>query len=200
MPPMKAGIHHTFLESPNSARAGYATVSQVRKIMTRIESGATIFRTGMPNQLMFAGEARYRSGRRSGKTKAATPTITTHTTPARTPSASHVAKSVETTLHASIRVTRPMTRRIAGTGEWVRSLTCENRSGSSRSNDQAKTVRIGMKVLPTIAGRLQKRKEPTIRMVRIGTLYTSDAMKWYQGPVGILYAALAAVLTATMKS
>src|SRR5438477_13201677 len=161
-------------------------VRYVRKSMTRIDSGATILSTGMPPQLTFAGDARYRSGRRSGNTNAATPTITTHTTPARTPSASQVAKSVDTTLQASIRVTRPMTSRIAGTGEWVRSLTCENRSGRSRSNDQAKTVRIGMKVLPTIAGRLQNRNEPTIRMVRIGTLYTSDAMKWYHGPVGIL--------------
>src|SRR2546428_1088750 len=58
-----------------------------------------------------------RRRRRSGKTNAATPTITTHTTPARTPSASHVAKSVERMLQASISVTRPMTSRIAGTGE-----------------------------------------------------------------------------------
>src|SRR5436190_12577501 len=175
-------------------------VRYVRKSMTRIESGATILSTGMPPQLTFAGDARYRSGRRSGKTNAATPTITTHTTPARTPSASHVAKSVERMLQASISVTRPMTSRIAGTGECVRVLTSVNFSGSSRSNAHANTVRIGMNVLPTIAGRLQKRNDPTMRIVRIGALYTRDAMKWYHGPVGILYAALGAVFTATMKS
>ncbi len=119
---------------------------------------------------MFAGDAWYRSGRRFGKTNAATLTMTTHTTPASTPSASHVPKSVETMLQASIPVTIAITSRIAGTGEWVRSLTSANFSGRSRSNAQAKTERIGMNVLPTIAGRLQNRNDPTIRTVRTGML------------------------------
>ena len=101
---------------------------------------------------------------------AATPTIPTQTTPASTPSASQVAKSVDAMLQASMTVTRPMTSRMAGTGEWVRLFTSVNFSGSSRSNAQANTVRMGMNVLPTIAGRLQNRNEPTIRIVRTGTL------------------------------
>ena len=64
----------------------------------------------------------------------------------------------------------PITSRIAGTGECVRSLTSASFSGRSRSNAQANTVRIGMNVLPTIAGRLQNRNEPTMMIVRIGTL------------------------------
>jgi hypothetical protein len=59
-----------------------------------------------------------------------------------------------------------MTRRIAGTGEWVRSLTSASFSGRSRSKAQAKTDRIGMNVLPTIAGRLQNRNDPTMSTVR----------------------------------
>ena len=93
-----------------------------------------------------------------------------HTTPASTPIASQVLKSVDHTLHASIAVTMPITSRIAGTGECVRSLTSDSFSGSRRSNAHANTVRIGMNVLPTIAGRLQNRKEPTMMMVRTGTL------------------------------
>ena len=71
-------------------------------------------------------------------------------------------------------VTRPITSRIAGTGEWVRSLTSANFSGSSRSKDQAKTERIGMKVFPTIAGRLQNRNEPRMITARIPMFWTSD--------------------------
>jgi hypothetical protein len=43
-----------------------------------------------------------------------------------------------------------------------------------------------MNVLPTIAGRLQKANEATITTVRKSLLKTSDAMKWYQGPVGMV--------------
>src|SRR5436305_572593 len=111
--------------------------------------------------------------------------MTTVTTPARTPSASHVWKLVDEMLQISMAVTSSITSRMAGTGECVRSFTSEKRSGSNRSKDQAKTVRTGIKVLPTIAGRLQKRKEPTIRTVRMLALYTSDARKWYHGPVGM---------------
>ena len=78
-----------------------------------------------------------------------------------------------------------MTSRIAGTGEWVRSLTSASFSGRSRSNDQAKTDRIGMNVLPTIAGRLQNRNEPTMRTARTGMFRTRLARNWYQGPLGI---------------
>ena len=93
-------------------------------------------------------------------------------------------KSVLVMLQISIRVMITISVTIATTGEWVRSLTSDSRSGRSRSNDQANSVRMGMNVLPTIAGRLQKRNEPTIRNDRIGMLYTSDAMKWYQGRSG----------------
>src|ERR1700742_3124652 len=102
-----------------------------------------------------------------GEADAATPEMTKQTTPARTPRASRVWKAVAVTLQASIRVTMPITSRIAATGEWKRSLTLENRSGSTRSNDHANTLRIGMKVLPTIAGRLQNRNEATMMVVRI---------------------------------
>ena len=75
-----------------------------------------------------------------------------------------------------------MTSRIAGTGEWVRSLTSANFSGSSRSNDQAKTDRIGMNVLPTIAGRLQNRNEPTMRTVRTGMFVDQRREELEEGP------------------
>src|ERR1700743_2385183 len=129
---------------------------------------------------MLAGELPYRSGRRMGKAKAATPTITTHTTPASTPRASRVWKVVAVTLQASIRVTIPITSRIAATGEWKRSLTLEKRSGNTRSNDHANTLRIGMKVLPTIAGRLQNRNEATMIVVRILLLTARPAKKWHK--------------------
>src|SRR5450759_1667178 len=125
--------------------------------------------------------------------------MTTQTTPAKTPSASHVWKSVLTMLHTSIPEMITSSSRIAHTGECVRSFTSESFSGSSRSNDQANQVRIGMKVLPTMAGRLQKRNEPTMRKVKIGALKTSEERKWYQGPVGSTEPE-AAVLTAAMKS
>src|SRR5215469_217669 len=134
---------------------------------------------------MLAGDAWYRSGRRLGKVKAATQTIHTQTTPASTPSASQVWNVVASTLHTSMAVTRTITVRMAGTGEWVRSLTSASLEGSSRSNAQAKTVRTGMNVLPTMAGRLQNRNEPTISTVSTGTLTVSAARKWYHGPDGI---------------
>ena len=112
-------------------------------------------------------------------------TIQTNTTPASTPSASHVANVVALMLQTSMAVTRPITSRIAGTGECVRSFTSANFSGRSRSNAHANTVRTGMNVLPTIAGRLQNRNDPTIRTVSSLTLNASDARKWYQGPVGM---------------
>ena len=111
--------------------------------------------------------------------------MTTHTTPASTPSASQVANVVATMLQISIRVTRPITSRMAGTGECVRSLTSAKRAGSSRSKAQAKTVRTGMKVLPTMAGRLQKRNDPTISTVSTGIFAVTADRKWYQGPLGI---------------
>ncbi len=40
----------------------------------------------------------------------------------------------------------------------MRSFTSESFSGRMRSNDQAKIVRTGMKVLGNIAGKFQKRK------------------------------------------
>ncbi len=67
---------------------------------------------------------------------------------------------------------------IAATGEWKRSLTLDSRSGSTRSNDQANTLRIGMNVLPTIAGRLQNRNDATMIVVRMLLLTASPAKKW----------------------
>src|SRR5947209_6416801 len=96
--------------------------------------------------------------------------MTTQTTPARTPNASQVAKVVATMLQISISVTSPITSKMAGTGEWVRSLTSAKRAGSSRSKAHANTVRTGMNVLQTIAGRLQKRNDPTISTVKTGML------------------------------
>src|SRR6185437_114448 len=130
---MKAGTYQRWLETPESARSGYLSVSKTRNAIARNESGATILSSGMPPTLTFAGEESYRSGRRSGKTNAATQTIHTHTTPASTPSASQ-----------------------------------------------------GWNVFPTIAGRLQNANDATIRIVRKSLLKTSEAMKWYQGPVGIV--------------
>src|SRR6266550_4595489 len=127
-------------------------------------------------------------------------TIHTHTTPARTPSASHVANVVALMLQISIAVTRTITRRMAGIGVCVRSFTSANFSGSNRSKAQANTVRTGMNVLPTIAGRLQNRNDPTINTVSSLTLNASDARKWYQGPVGMTYALLPARFTAAMKA
>src|SRR6185437_1083984 len=189
---MKAGTYQRWLETPESARSGYLSVSKTRNAIARNESGATILSSGMPPTLTFAGDESYRSGRRSGKTNAAMQTIQTQTTPASTPSASQVWNVVFSTLQISITVTMPITSRIAGTGEWVRSFTSANFSGRSLSNAQANTVRTGMNVFPTIAGRLQKANDATIRIVRKSLLKTSEAMKWYQGPVGIVYAGGAA--------
>ena len=102
-------------------------------------------------------------------------------------------------LQASIAVTMAITSRIAGTGEWVRSLTSANFSGRSRSKAQAKTVRMGMNVLPTIAGRLQNRNEPTIRTVSTGMFATSAASSWKNAPDGMAYAA-EPLFAATTKS
>ena len=66
---------------------------------------------------------------------------------------------------------------IALTGEWVRSFTFARLSGMSRSNDQAKNDRIGMKVFAIIDGSDQNRNEPMMMMVRIGVLKTSAARK-----------------------
>src|SRR5215472_13147474 len=154
--------------------------------MTRNDSGATIFSTGTPPHVMLAGDAWYRSGRRLGYVNAATQTIHTQTTPASTPRASQVWNVVASTLQTSMTVTRNMTVRIAGTGECRRSPTSASFSGSSRSNAQANTVRTGMKELPTIAGRLQNKNEPTIRTVSTGTFTVRAERKWYHGPDGIL--------------
>src|SRR4249919_2995859 len=125
--------------------------------------------------------------------------MTTQITPASTPRANQVWNVVAVTLQISMAVTRPITVRIAGTGEWVRGFTSASFSGSSRSNAQANTVRTGMNVLPTIAGRLQNRNEPTMSTVSTGTLNVSEARKWYHGPVGITYPSLGLVFTAPMK-
>src|SRR3954463_4317926 len=106
------------------------------------------------------------------------------TMPASTPSARRVWKVVATTLHASMAVTIAITTRIAGTGEWKRSETFAKRSGSSRSNDHAKTVRTGMKVLPTIAGSDQNKNDATMIVVSTLLLTASPAKKWKNGPVG----------------
>ena len=106
---------------------------------------------------------------------AATLTIAMHTTPASTPRARSVWNVVASTLHASIAVTIAITSRIAGTGEWKRSLTLANRSGSTRSNDHANTLRTGMNVLPTIAGRDQNRNDATMIVVSTLLLTTNDA-------------------------
>src|SRR5258708_10918849 len=97
-------------------------------------------------------------------------------------------------------VRRNMSVRIAGTGECVRSSTSASFSGSSRSNAQANTVRTGMNELPTMAGRLQNKNEPTIRTVSTGTFTVSEARKWYHRPDGITYAAFRAVFTADMNA
>ena len=67
--------------------------------------------------------------------------------------------------------------RMALIGEWVRSLTVASPSGISRSKDQAKNDRMGMKVLAIIDGRLQKRKQPRMITVRTGVLKASAARK-----------------------
>src|SRR5487761_2507757 len=113
-----------------------------------------------------------------GKVNAATATTQTQTTPASTPSASQVWKLVPCTLHQSISTINAMTVTIAGTGVCVRSFTSASFAGRIRSNTHANTERIGMKLLPTIAGRLQNKNEPTIRTVRMFELYVNDAKKW----------------------
>src|SRR5258708_34997745 len=53
--------------------------------------------------------------------------------------------------------------------------------GSSRSNAQANTVRTGMNELPTMAGRLQNRNEPTVRTGRTRTVTGRWLTEWDQG-------------------
>src|SRR3982074_2589270 len=132
----------------------------------------------IPRSFIFAGELEYRSRRRMGKVNAATDTMATHTTPASTPKARSGWNVVAVTLQASISVTSVITRMIAATGEWKRSLTFDRRSGSTRSNDHANTLRMGMNVLPTIAGRLQNRNEATMIVVSTLLFTASPAKKW----------------------
>src|SRR5450755_3562142 len=126
---------------------------------------------------MFAGEALYRSGRRVGKAIAAIATMITASTPARTIVPRMIWNELEKTLQKTNTTMIAVARRIAGIGEWKRSLTSDSFSGMSRSKDQAKNERIGMYVLAIIDGRLQNMNEPTIRTVRIGVLKTSAARK-----------------------
>ena len=117
---------------------------------------------------------------------AATPTMTTQTTPARTPSVSQVMKSVLVMLQMSISVMITISVTMAD-DRRVGPLVDVGRAapGSSRSNDQANSVRIGMNVLPTIAGRLQKRNEPTIRNVSTGRCRRATPGSGTTAPVGM---------------
>ena len=106
----------------------------------------------------FAGEFLKRSGRRMGNAMAATLTERIVTTPASTPMESSVANEVDSTDHARMPATMIEATMIAGMGACVRSLTSESLLGKMRSNDQAKMVRTGIKVLGNMAGKFQKTK------------------------------------------
>src|SRR5579875_2106798 len=99
---------------------------------------------------------------------AATPTSTITTTPASTPMDRRVKNDEEKVLQVRIRATRTETVMIAGTGVRVRSLTSDSFSGRTRSNAHANKVRMGMKVLPTIAGRFQNRNVAAIATLMTG--------------------------------
>src|SRR5579875_2563607 len=99
---------------------------------------------------------------------AATPTRTITTTPASTPIERRVKNDEERVDQVRIRATRTEAVRMAGTGVRVRSLTSDSFSGRTRSKAQANSVRMGMKVLPTIAGRFQNRKVAAIATLTTG--------------------------------
>src|SRR5579859_4391648 len=123
-----------------------------------MERTATMGSRGTPPMRTFAGEFLYRSGRRNGKARAAALTQRMVTTPASTPIESSVANELERTDHARMPATMMEATMMAGMGAWVRSLTSESLPGRMRSNDQAKMVRTGMKVLGNMAGRFQNTK------------------------------------------
>src|SRR5258706_4857175 len=126
--------------------------------MTIMERTATIDSRGIPATDILAGEFLYNSGRLNGNASAATLTVSIVTTPARTPRESSVKNETDST--DQVRMARTITDAvmIAGMGACVLSLTSESFPGKMRSNDHAKMVRTGIKVLGNIAGRFQKKK------------------------------------------
>src|SRR5215472_18773839 len=113
--------------------------------MTAIDNTAATGSTGTPNQRTLAGERVNSSARRTGNTRAVMPTMVTVTTPASTPMESSVKNEVDSTDHPRMSNTIADAVMIAGTGACVRSFTSDSFDGSTRSKDQAKIARTGMK-------------------------------------------------------
>src|ERR1700760_2804575 len=86
--------------------------------------------------------------------------------------------TLEGTLQTTSAAIITFTVTIATTGECVRSFTSASFSGMSRSNDQAKSDRIGMNVLAIMDGSDQNRKQPRMITVKNGTLTDSAPRNW----------------------
>src|SRR5260370_14864416 len=156
--PKQGGIHQKLAELPFSTSAGYWVDTMAKATKIPMDSGATMYSTGIPRNFTLAGEDRYRSGRRIGSAMAATPTMTTARQPASTISPSTSWNTLEYTLQMVSPAMITLTRRMAQTGECVRSLTSASFSGISRANDQANTDRIAMNGFASIYGRLHDTK------------------------------------------